>query len=128
MTETLATRIGAFAAGFRPEDLTAEEAHLARRALLDTIACALGGLREPPTGLALRYARKTSGPGMARVWGTETWLGVEQAAFVNAVSGHVLDYDDVTSALRGHPSVAMLPALVALAEAEGRGMQEICAA
>jgi 2-methylcitrate dehydratase PrpD len=40
----------------------------------------------------------------------------------------VLDFDDVTSPLRGHPSVAMLPALCALAEAEGKGMQALAAA
>jgi 2-methylcitrate dehydratase PrpD len=128
MTETLAQRIGAFAAGFGPADLTAEEAHLARRALLDTIACALGGLREATTQKALRYARATSGPGAAHVWGLNDRLGIEQAAFVNGVAGHVLDYDDVTTPLRGHPSVAMLPALCALAEAEGKGMQSLAAA
>src|SRR3954454_17350610 len=105
MTGTIAERIGSFAAGFGPADLTPAEAHAARRALLDTLACALGGLREPPTAKALRYARATSGPAAATVWGTAERLGIEQAAFVNAVSGHVLDYDDVTSTLRGHPSV-----------------------
>ncbi|MBX6742040.1 MAG: MmgE/PrpD family protein [Acetobacteraceae bacterium] len=128
MTGTLATRIGAFAASFTAAEMTAEEARIVRRALLDTIACALGGLREPPTAMAMRYARKVSGPGAAHVWGTDTRLGVEQAAFVNGVSGHVLDYDDVTAPLRGHPSVAMLPALIALAEAEGKGLDEVCAA
>jgi len=128
MTETLSTRIGAFAAGFGPARMTAEEAHLARRALLDTIACALGGLREEPTRKALRYARAVSGPAVAHVWGTAERLGMEQAAFVNGVAGHVLDFDDVTTPLRGHPSVAMLPALAALAEAEGKGMHALCAA
>ncbi|MBX6745893.1 MAG: hypothetical protein IRY87_28000 [Acetobacteraceae bacterium] len=52
MTGTLATRIGAFAASFTAVEMTAEEARLVRRALLDTIACALGGLREPPTAMA----------------------------------------------------------------------------
>lgn len=128
MTETLSQRIGAFSAGFTPAHLTTEEAHLARRALLDTLACALGGLREEPTAAALRYARATSGPARARVWGLAERLGLEQAAFVNGVAGHVLDFDDVTGPLRGHPSVAMLPALCALAEAEGRGMDAVAAA
>ena len=128
MTDTLSTRIGAFSAGFTAAQMTAEEAHLVRRALLDTLACALGGLREGPTQSALRYARATSGPARARVWGLAERLGVEQAAFVNGIAGHVLDYDDVTGPLRGHPSVAMLPALAALAEAEGKGLDALCAA
>lgn len=128
MDATLSQRIGAFSAGFGPARMTAEEAHLARRALLDTLACALGGLREAPVQAALRYARATSGPGRARVWGLAERLGIEQAAFVNGIAGHVLDYDDVTGPLRGHPSVAMLPALCALAEAEGLGLDAVCAA
>ncbi len=128
MTDTLSQRIGAFSEGFTPARMTAEEAHMARRALLDTLACALGGLGEGPVQAALRYARATSGPGRARVWGLAERLGIEQAAFVNGIAGHVLDYDDVTGPLRGHPSVAMLPALCALAESEGLGLDAVCAA
>ena len=125
---TLAHQIGAFAAGFTAADMTPEEGHAARRALLDTLACAIGGTHEPAFTKALSYARKASGPGVARVWGTEERLGIEQAAFANAVLGHVLDFDDVTGPMRGHPSVAMLPALLALAEAEGLGLEAVCTA
>ncbi len=125
---TLAQQIGAFAAGFTAADLTPEESHAARRALLDTLACAIGGTHEPAFAKALRYARKVSGPGVATVWGSAERLGIEQAAFANAVLGHVLDFDDVTGPMRGHPSVAMLPALLALAEAEGLGLEAVCTA
>ncbi len=125
---TLAQKIGAFAAGFTARDLTPEESHAARRALLDTLACAIGGSHETAYLKALAYGRKASGPGVAHVWGTSEKLGLEQAAFVNAVLGHVLDFDDVTGPMRGHPSVAMLPALLALAEAEGKGLEAVCTA
>jgi 2-methylcitrate dehydratase PrpD len=39
-----------------------------------------------------------------------------QAALVNGTSSHVLDFDDVNATLIGHPSVAILGALLALAE------------
>ena len=128
MSETLSERIGAFSEGITAKTITPTEAHMARRALLDTLACALGGLQEGPVQAALRYARATSGPGRARVWGMAERLGIEQAAFVNGIAGHVLDYDDVTGPLRGHPSVAMLPALCALAESEGLGLDAVAAA
>ncbi|HEX2150911.1 MAG TPA: MmgE/PrpD family protein, partial [Stellaceae bacterium] len=38
------------------------------------------------------------------------------AALVNGAAGHALDYDDVNLAMPGHPSVAILPGLMALAE------------
>jgi 2-methylcitrate dehydratase PrpD len=34
----------------------------------------------------------------------------------NGISGHVLDYDDVSEAMYGHPTVAVLPACLALGE------------
>jgi 2-methylcitrate dehydratase PrpD len=38
------------------------------------------------------------------------------AALVNGAAGHALDYDDVNVAMPGHPTVAVLPGLLALAE------------
>ncbi|GGE46170.1 hypothetical protein GCM10011360_36820 [Primorskyibacter flagellatus] len=88
---------------------------LARRALLDTMACAIGGSGEPASRAALTLA--TEGPqGRARVWATGHRATTELAAFANGVSGHVLDFDDVTAPMRGHPSIALLPALIAVAE------------
>ena len=37
------------------------------------------------------------------------------AALVNGAAGHALDFDDTHTAMGGHPSVPVLPALLALA-------------
>src|SRR5260370_5969050 len=42
--------------------------------------------------------------------------------------GHALDYDDVNLAMPGHPSVAILPALLALAEQRRSAGREVIAA
>jgi len=39
------------------------------------------------------------------------------AAFVNAITGHALDFDDTSKSMAGHPTVIILPAVLALAEA-----------
>ena len=39
-----------------------------------------------------------------------------EAAFLNGVAANVLDFDDCTDNLGGHPSSPILPALIALAE------------
>lgn len=126
-----AERIAAFACGLQPGRLTPELVQLTGRALLDTFACAIAGRNEPATQLALRYARASALPvpgRAARDWGTGELLPLELAALTNAVAGHVLDYDDVTSPMRGHPSVAMLPALLAIAEAtDASGAELVCA-
>ena len=51
-----------------------------------------------------------------------------QAALVNGASSHVLDYDDVNLSMNGHPSAAVLPGLLALAEARDASGSDMIAA
>lgn len=58
------------------------------------------------------------------------WIGgqnasCEDAALLNGVSAHALDYDDVAPAWRGHPSAVMLPALAALSSDVHRGSADL---
>src|SRR5208283_3122995 len=50
------------------------------------------------------------------------------AALVNSAAAHALDYDDVNMAMPGHPSVAILPGLLALAELHHSSGREVVAA
>ena len=50
------------------------------------------------------------------------------AALVNGAAGHALDYDDVNIAMPGHPSVAILPGLLALAEAKASSGRDVLTA
>ncbi len=50
------------------------------------------------------------------------------AALVNGAAGHALDYDDVNLAMPGHPSVAILPGLIALAEQRRSSGRDVIAA
>src|SRR5262245_40503820 len=50
------------------------------------------------------------------------------AALVNGGMGHALDYDDVNMAMPGHPSVAILPGLLALAELQHSSGREVATA
>jgi 2-methylcitrate dehydratase PrpD len=120
---TASVRIAEFSAAFSPGQLTPELRRACGRAFLDTYAVGLAGRNEAAAQRALRYARFAAGEGTrptastARCWGTGEALPLELAALWNGIAAHVLDYDDVTSPLRGHPSVALLPALLALGEA-----------
>lgn len=122
MTQTVAQRIGRFVAETpATELLPAPMRREAGRTLLDTLACAIAGADEPATRLAARYAHQSSrGSGVAALWrpGETGLVSEESAAWANGVAGHALDYDDVTSPMRGHPSVAMWGALLAIAEGD----------
>jgi len=128
---TAAEQLAAFVSSLTPEQLPEAAWDACGRVLLDTYAVAIAGRHEDASELALRYARRGGVAGRdrsARCWGTGEMLPVELAALCNGVAGHVLDYDDVTSPMRGHPSIALLPALLALGEAiDATGAELACA-
>ncbi len=113
---TASGKIASFVTSFPRSALSSSQAHLVTRALFDTLVCALAGAREPASTIALQYASGQSALASGTVWATGEILPIEFAALVNGTMGHALDYDDVSSPLRGHPSVAIFPALLALGE------------
>lgn len=122
-----AMRIADFVTSWPAGSLDDAALHTGRRALLDTFASAVAGRGEIAAGLVERYAGgMTSGP-VAMVWTSGRRLSIEAAALVNGTIGHLIDFDDVTSPMRGHPSVVLLPALAALAEAEGATVEQVFA-
>jgi 2-methylcitrate dehydratase PrpD len=119
--------IAAFAAGFESSTLGEEHVRLCCRALVDTMAVAIAAQYEPAVHRAHRYVESLA-PGLldrhagglvgtATLWGRRQVSTVEGAALFNGIAAHVLDFDDASSPMSGHPSVVLLPALVALAEA-----------
>jgi 2-methylcitrate dehydratase PrpD len=92
---------------------------LATQCLLDFFGCALAGAREPAPSIVFDEMAAAAGAPAATLIGRGTRLPVLSAALVNGTAAHALDYDDVNMALPGHPSVAILPALLACAEEAG---------
>lgn len=112
-------KIASFVVNFDPSVIRPELRHVAARAIYDTLICAVAGRREPASILCLQYAQGHTAPRMASVWITGERLSIEMAALVNGTTAHALDFDDVSSPLRGHPTVAIIPALLALGESVG---------
>ncbi|QRP42837.1 MmgE/PrpD family protein [Amycolatopsis sp. FDAARGOS 1241] len=90
-------------------------AEVVRHAVLDLAGVVVAGASEAAGRLALDYARSQGGAGAATVFGGRTRLSPSLAALVNGTAGHALDYDDIGLGA-GHISVAILPALWAVAE------------
>jgi len=91
---------------------------LTKHCLLDWLGVTLAGAREPAASILRREAELQSGAGACTVVGTSTRLGPFWAALVNGTASHALDFDDVVAAMAGHPTVPIVPALLALAESE----------
>lgn len=118
MTATASERIAGFSTAFRPDRLSSSLREICGRSLVDLHAAAIAGWNEPAAERARRYVATLGNEagGAASLWRGGRG-SVEGAALANGVAAHVLDYDDVSSPMRGHPSVAVWPALLALGEA-----------
>ncbi len=112
----------------RYETLSEEARALARQCILDYIACTLPGAAEPLTGMVFAELEDQGGRETATVIGHAKKLPALSAALVNGSASHALDFDDVNLAMPGHPSVAILPALLALAEERGSSGKDVIAA
>lgn len=97
-------------------DMPSEALDNARDALIDTIGCALAGTPEEVSRIVVRYLRSQGCNPQATVWGVGLATTASDAAFANGVFAHALDYDDTQSNLRGHPSAALVPAILAVGE------------
>jgi 2-methylcitrate dehydratase PrpD len=126
--QSLTQRLSEQARGLTYADLPDEIRALARQCVLDYVACALAGASEPLTTMLLAEMAEQGGREEAAVIGHAARLPAASAALVNGAAGHALDFDDVNMAMPGHPSVAILPALLALAEARGTSGAAVIAA
>ncbi len=121
----LTAELGAFVAGLRVADVPEEVIPAVRRGIADTVGVSFAALDEPVVAHAL--ATVTTGTtGEARIWTSGQRAGAGDAAFVNAVAGHALDFDD--TGLDGHPSVMLAPAILAEAERLGRPWHDVVTA
>jgi 2-methylcitrate dehydratase PrpD len=95
---------------------------VAKLALLDQIGVALAGVGEDP-GVKVQDMVNRCSANEATVLGTprktSTWL----AALVNGTLGHTLDFDDISG--YGHPSVVLVPAMLASGETQNRSGREL---
>jgi 2-methylcitrate dehydratase PrpD len=116
---TLATQIAEriHAIGF--EDIPAAEREWTTSAFVDTIGVALAGIIEDGPRILMRVPGVATTDGPALIHGTTRRTSVLDAALVNGVAAHALDFDDVAGSLGGHPSAMLVPALIPLAEMLG---------
>lgn len=93
--------------------------------LLDWASVTCAGKDEPVSQLVRNRAMAEGGTAEAQVCGASQRLPARTSAMVNGVTSHALDYDDTHFASLGHPSVTVIPAVVALADRTGASMAEV---
>ncbi len=117
--------VGRFVSSTRYEDIPEEIIELGKKSILDGLGLALAGSRAHTGGICREYVERMGiCNGKAAIIGSSKKTSPRFAAFVNGVSIHADDFDDTQLAvakdrvygLLVHPTVPVLPALLALAE------------
>lgn len=126
--QTLSQRLASYAANLKFEDLDLKTVHEVRRRLIDSLACALGAYDAHAPQAARNVAgRCTAEPGATFLGGTRKTLPA-LAAFVNGILFRYLDFNDTYLSLEpAHPS-DNFAAVLAAAEAAGRGGKDVITA
>ena len=101
-------------------DLPASAVDAARRDILDTFGCMLGGSGSPGIGELFGVISRWGGLAESRVLLRGVRLPAPQAALLNAGMGHALDFDDtLDSGGSIHPGVSVLGAALAVCDQVG---------
>jgi 2-methylcitrate dehydratase PrpD len=124
LTRALAQQASAVTYDSLPEPVR----ELARQCVLDYYGVALAGADDPLATMLLDELAEAGGAPHASVIGHTVRLPALSAALVNGAIGHALDYDDVNLSMPGHPSVTILPGLIALGEQRRSSGREVVAA
>ena len=123
--ETVTAKMSRWAASLRYEDLSQDAIYQAKRFLLDSVGCALGGYRQHDAKIVLEVLDELAGRGAATVIGTGKRVDPVSAALANALMIRCMDYNDIYwKQDPSHPS-DIFPAAMACCERAGSGGKEL---
>jgi 2-methylcitrate dehydratase PrpD len=133
----LTRQVAEFVAGTGAADIPTDVRELAKRSILDGLGLAVAGARSRAAGIArAEIASYGTLVPDATVLGGGSHVPARFAAFLNGLSIHADDFDDTQLAVAAdrvyglltHPTAPVLPAVLALAEREGRSGADVLVA
>lgn len=114
------SQLAATVAETDPDSIGDSTTGLVKRAFVDTVGVTLAGIS---TEVGRSVSRWRPDGGLVAVSRAEP-----EHALALGAAGHALDYDDLSWAIDGHPSVVLVPAILALAGETDAGGREAIAA
>src|SRR5215469_6179450 len=114
----LTAKLARHIVGYRSAELDRAALTVAKQCVLDWYGVTLAGTNEPVARI-MREEMAASAQGPSSIVGFDLRCAPADAALVNGATSHALDYDDVHPMI-GHPTAAVLPAVLAIAETSGR--------
>jgi len=123
--ETVTADMSRWAAGLEFPHLPKEAIYQAKRLLLDSVGCALGGYQQHEVKIALEVVGEIGGQGRSTVIGSGRRIDPVSASLANALMIRCMDYNDIYwKQDPSHPS-DMFPAAIACCERTGSDGKEL---
>jgi 2-methylcitrate dehydratase len=124
--ETVSAKMSRWAAGVKFQDLSKDAVYQAKRFLLDSVGCALGGYQQHDVKIALEVLDEIAGRGRATVIGTGKQIDPVSAALANALMIRCMDYNDIYwKQDPSHPSDIFPAAMACCERQKGDGKELI---
>jgi len=124
--ETITAKMSRWAAGLTYQQLSPEAVYQAKRFLLDSIGCALGGYLQHDVKIALQVLDEIAGRVPATVIGTGKRIDAVSASLANALMIRCMDYNDIYwNQDPSHPSDIFPAALACCERAKSDGRELI---
>lgn len=125
MNHTVAKALAEHLATIHIGTISANAKQVAIDGIIDTVGVTLLGATEPVIFVLQKSLAGSETQGNALVFGGSRRAGLLEAAFINGTASHAADYDDMAHAMGGHPSVTLVPVILALGESLGSTGAEI---
>ena len=93
--ENVTARMSQWAANLQFKNLSADAVYQAKRFLLDSFGCALGGYQQHDVKIALEVIDEIAAIGRATVIGTGRRIDPVSATLANALMIRCMDYNDI---------------------------------
>ncbi|HBN27305.1 MAG TPA: hypothetical protein DD405_07535 [Desulfobacteraceae bacterium] len=116
---TTTEKIASFIAETDFDTTSAKENEVVKRVFLDCIGTTLAGYTHEMGKIITDFVKESGSSPRATVIGAGFKTSPADAALANGTMAHALDYDDYNLVLCGHPSVSLVPAILALGEERG---------
>lgn len=94
-SNTITARMSEWAAGLEFEQISPAAIYQAKRFLLDSMGCALGGYQQHDVRIALEVLDEIAGPGLATLIGSGQQIDPVSASLANALMIRCMDYNDI---------------------------------
>lgn len=115
-TKSLSSSLVKFSVDYNPALTSNELSQSAKLSLFDWFVVSIAGQGEPVSQIVRGLIETEHGAKNCSVFGSKHRYPARASALANGTISHALDYDDTHFAYLGHPSVAVLPAVLAIGE------------